>query len=632
MSAREYDQVFHEAIRAGENRDYKRAAELLTWLVASTDRYPQALIYLGRSYHAMGHFAKAIPVFEFYLKLDPESGPGHFFLGRTHLALGNYGKAAENLLYASEESPEFSQALSLLGLCFLKMRRPDHAIRTFRRALEIDPDDQRVFTGYLNALMVKSIRLIVGGEYEEAERNLRFILQHRSDSILPHIYIARIYREWGDGDRALSHYEQASRLSPRDPVFPLLKAVIFLQKGDGKAAMVELEGAQGLMKDMPLTRDPMLLLRFLAISLFQQKRYRDALRIGRQVLKANYRDADIHGIFAETYLHFEEYEKARNHFRRCLEIDRSRREFHYGLALALWELRDFAGLLSAAERLRRMNPHDRAADYFRSLCRVELEEDPRETIPLVQELIRSLGPDVHLLYALGREYLRSDMASLAEGWLLRTLKLDEDHRGAYLSLRQVYRELGKPGKERDILKRYVARFPEDYGVKRDYVRLLIEQEDYERAAQQIVSLLSRFPKSRALKKNLARCSLKAERYRDAALLYREMLRDEPDSISHLRSLTYCLEKIGNAGEAVRLLELARGYFEDSSEVLLPLGVLYFKTERFEEAAEIFRAVTEKLPEDWRAYQNLAVLYRAQGQGELADRFLERARRCASYSS
>ncbi len=626
MQHTEYDRVYEEALKAGGERDYPRAVRLLTWLVASTDQYPQALLYLGRSYHALEQHGNAVRIFEFYLKLVPDSGPGHFFLGRTYLAIGQYRKSAAHLRYVTEHNPNFLPAQSLLGLTFLKLRKPDIAIKYFRYALDIDPDNQKVFTGYLNALMIKSIRLCNKGEVEEAEKILCFILKNRTDAILPHIYIARIYRDMGMTDRAIKHYEHASRLSPHDPVFPLLKSIAMLQSGDTASALKEIDRLRDMQKDIPATDNPEILIKFLTISLFQQKRYREALRYGKQLLKANYRDADIHAIYAESYLNLGEFQKARNHFQRCIDIRGDQREYHHGLSLALWELKDYNALLRETNRIQRIYPEDDMAQYFKSLCLAEREENAEANIPSIRNLIRKLGPDVHLMYALGREYLRNGMTELSEGWFLRTIKLDNRHQNAYQSLIDVYRIMAREDKARSLYSQYLALYPDDAKTKRGFIRLLIKIEAYEEAAHEITSLLSHKPGNKALKKNLARCTLKAEKFHEAAVLYKELLKDEPDSILYLRSLTYSLEKIGNLTEATNLLELAAQYFKNKTDVLLPLGVLYFKGERYEESSRVFRSIIEKTPKEWRAYQNLAVVYKATGQDDFADKFLDIAQK------
>jgi len=82
-----YEQLFEEAVEAGRNRDYAKSVEILLRIVGSTDRFPQALLYLGRSYHALGEHARAVQSLNFYVQQRPSSSAGHFFLGRAYIAL-----------------------------------------------------------------------------------------------------------------------------------------------------------------------------------------------------------------------------------------------------------------------------------------------------------------------------------------------------------------------------------------------------------------------------------------------------------------------------------------------------------------------------------------------------------------
>ena len=97
MDDSNYRELFREALEAGERRNYGRAARLLTHLVSHTDEFPQAILYLGRSYHALGRYDRAVLALEHFLKLYPGSEAGHFFLGRSYLALGYLHRAAARL-------------------------------------------------------------------------------------------------------------------------------------------------------------------------------------------------------------------------------------------------------------------------------------------------------------------------------------------------------------------------------------------------------------------------------------------------------------------------------------------------------------------------------------------------------
>ena len=73
MNTDNHAHLLEEALAAGRARDYPTAIRFLTRLITVTDRYPHAILYLGRSYHALGQYNKAVPVLE-RLALEGDTG------------------------------------------------------------------------------------------------------------------------------------------------------------------------------------------------------------------------------------------------------------------------------------------------------------------------------------------------------------------------------------------------------------------------------------------------------------------------------------------------------------------------------------------------------------------------------
>ena len=243
MSEKHIQDLFDSALEAGRSRDYRMAIELLQEILVLSDQFPAALLYLGRAYHADGDFNRAIQALQFYLKLEPDSAEGHFFLGRAYFTLGLFGHAFQHLKNSTELDGSFVPALGLLGLTLLKRGHPQTAIAVFERALNLEPESKQIFTGYLNALLTNGIRLYRRGKYEEARDTLLFIRKHRPDSLVAHLYLASIYRELGDRELSLLHFQEAGHLAPEDPVLHLQKAILYLQQGKNPAAFEEMTEA-----------------------------------------------------------------------------------------------------------------------------------------------------------------------------------------------------------------------------------------------------------------------------------------------------------------------------------------------------------------------------------------------------
>jgi tetratricopeptide (TPR) repeat protein len=626
MATTVFEQQLEEIRQAGKRRDYERAAALCTDLLSRTDRYPEALLYLGRSYHALRRLDRAVYVFQFYLKRKPDSPVGHFFLGRAYAALGLYKRAVASLKRALESDPAFAPALSFLGLAYLKLKRPDQALVFFERALKAEPTNRRIHAGYLNALLVHGIRLFYRKDLEGAARVFEFLAGENRDGILPRLYLAVIAREFGNFPAALAYYDEALRISPDDPVFHLHKADILLNLGREEESRAELKKAKVARKeDLAAAGDPKKLLKMIAVTHFRNKRYREAIYFGRKVLKADYRDIDMHVVLAESYRFFGDLTRARNHYLRAFEADRTVPEIFSRLVAVLWERGDYGELLSHARRWLDLHPGDPLASYYEALSLSEVDGAAPDLIPLLQEQIRLRGSDPELMFSLGRAYVEGGRYDLAESWLVRTLGLVADHEGALLLLDEVYEELGRPADQIRVLAAYCDLRPEENETLKKYVRLLLQEARYEAAGAGLEKLLTREPGNRSLRKALGRVYLKGKKYADAFLVWKELLFREPTSVYYLRQLIFCLVKMKKLEMAIQILDKASRYMKKEISLLLPLGVLYARTRQFERANETFRRVIGLDAGDWRAYHNLGMLARRTGNKALAENFLERAR-------
>ncbi|MBN2351183.1 MAG: tetratricopeptide repeat protein [Spirochaetales bacterium] len=626
MATTVFERQLEEIRQAGKNRDYERAAALCTDLLSRSDQYPEALLYLGRSYHALRRLDRAVYVFQFYLKRKPDSPVGNFFLGRSYAALGLYKRSDASLRRALESDPAFAPALSFLGLVSLKLKRPEEAIAFFERALRTEPGNRRIRSGYLNALLVQGIRLFFGKDLEGAARVFEFLAGENREHLLPRLYLAVIAREMGNYPAALGYYDEASRISPDDPVFHLHKADILISLGRDEESRSELKKAHMAGKeDMAAARDPKRLLKMIAVTHYRNKRYREAIYFGKKVLKENYRDIDMHLLLAECYRHFDDLTKAKNHYLRAFEADRTEPAIFSRLVAALWEAGDFAELLSVSRRWLGRLPADPLASYFEALALSEVDGAAPELIPLLQEQIRSRGPDPELMFSLGRAYVEGGRFDLAESWLERTVKLIDDHEDALLLLDEVYEELGKPADQIRVLKAFCNLRPEENELLKKCVRLLLQEARFDEAGAGLERLLTREPGNRSLRKALGQVYIKGKKYADAFIIWKELLSREPTSTHYLRQLIFCLVKMRKLEMAIKILDKASRYMKNDISLLLPLGVLYARSREFEKANETFRRVIGLNARDWRAYHNLAMLARRTGNKALAENFLERAR-------
>jgi len=623
--AKNYAALFDEAVDAGRKRDYARAVEILLRIVGSTDRYPQALLYLGRSYHALGEHARAIQALNFFVQQRPGSAQGHFFLGRAYMALEALQPAIRHLRRATEVNPRFASAFGLLGLAWLRARRSEKAIWCFAKALELDPQNLRLQVGYLNTALVLAIRLFYRGQLDDSARLFSEVLEQRRSSILPHLYLASIYKDLGNTKASLYHIDAASAMSPQDPFLHLQKALVLLSQDQKKQAAEELRIGTQLLKSSVSpesnTRD---VLRFITINLFRERRYRETIFYGVRLLKDDYGNAQLHTLVGESYRNLGELSKAKNHFLRALEKDKDSVEIRYGLLAVLWERGDFEELLRETNRVLQKNPADETARYFYCLALARTDGAIENVLSELQQQIRARGPDVELMAELAASYVRAGLPELAEGWYKRVLRISEDDLDALEALADIYGAAGKVELQRDTLRRYLDLDPDDKAARRQLVRLLLRMESFAEAGEQIGLLLPREPHNAKLKSTLAVCYRRSGRYAEALVILRDLLSTDPGSQELMKAAVYCLDKIGARKTGIKAMESFMKKNGESLSLLLMLGVLNYQENILDKSAELFRRAVSLSPKDWRANRNLGMVYRRMGNDEYADKFLAKA--------
>jgi len=151
-------------------------------------------------------------------------------LGRREIAA-----AIQRLERAVELAPQFTVAWNNLGTIAYHEDRFADAERYFRSALEHEPG------AYTPAVNLGGVLVTMRRYAEALEYNLYAVLEDASDP-LGQAQLGMNYLFLGKPDPALKHLKEAKRLDPNHFSHPQrYLAQIYLQRGDEKAAVAELE-------------------------------------------------------------------------------------------------------------------------------------------------------------------------------------------------------------------------------------------------------------------------------------------------------------------------------------------------------------------------------------------------------
>jgi len=619
-----YQSIFEEALQAGESRNYKKAALLLSGIISETDEFPQALLYLGRSLHSLENYAEAITILKHFINQKPELGAGYFFLGRTYLAVDKPELAVYYLRKAKLKENENSHIESLLGTAFLRLKKPDSAVACLEKAVNLDPKNKAIYTAYCNALYVKGIKCFRNGDIDIAGQIFNFLIENGHETPGIHIYCAISERITGNFEKALYHYEKALEGSPSDPALKIGRIFLLFQLGQKEDALKELDGIRKEHPEIksfnPENSD---YFRYMTILNFHNENYKQVIVFGRIVLKKEPDDFTIRLYLGEAHRKCNDLNRAKNFFQTALMYNKSSLEAHLGLALVFWEQGYYQNVLNEMARIELLDAENDFVSYYRALCYAKIDSSKETTIQLLQDAIKNYGPDPFLMNALGFVYLQNNKEEYAEKWFLKSLKIAGENVDSRKGLLELYKIIDDNDKSEKAYEAYLKLAPEDNNIRKEYIRSLISKGKFSTAEKEILKHEAS-EDDKSFQGLLALCFLKNGKYIEGAVIYRQLLRRQPENVDYIRGLIFCYDKSGNTKNAVFFLEKALSFIKPKLSLLLILGVLKYKDGDSEGALKTFRNALAVSKGDWRAYQNIGIIYKKKGIDSFAEMFFSRA--------
>ncbi len=630
---------FRKALKAGQRRDYPKAIQILETLAmegfadgavgaqARGESHPEIHLYLARSWHALGSYARAALAARTYVKVCPDDAAGWFFLGRAWLADSNPERGFWALRRSLELNPASVDAHLVLGTALLRAKKPTPARETFESALSLAPDDERLNQAYRNALFVEAVQKYRRGETDMARQMLTFLIDNGLDGVAPRLYLAHALRELGYLAESLGQYEAAISFSPDDETLKWYRIAVSLEMGDSESAAAFMKEVGASFPGAGASPE--------SVSLAIIKNHVDreewvkAITASKMHLKSRGSDPAVHALMAEALRNAGNMAASLNHFRRAVAGYGNRSEAtgpEYGVLMALLAERNWAALSEELLRARRIGCDPALLSYYGVLCRANLDEEPSKVLAQVQEAVREHGAVPELLMALAKTYFRLGLTDLAIGWYQKVTVLDPEREEAWLG----YIACAETDSDEETFlnsyREYLGRWGDNLAIRIEFAHLLAERGKWKEAADQAESVISQDPSALPLRL-YALWRRKAGQYREAAILYRNMLRSKTDDRVLLSNLVYCLDKMGDTGNALRLMREANRVLKADATSLLIEGRLLSRSGDLNAALEVFRKVIDRFPKERLGWEETALIYDKQGVREMAEVFRQKARDC-----
>lgn len=127
------------------------------------EKDPKSKVFapLGEAYRKMGLIKEALLILQTGVKLHPHFASGRVAYAKVLVDQKEYAKASEQLLIATDLSPENLLAQKLLAECFIHLRKTKEALKAFKMVMFLNPNDAHA------QMHIKKLESLTADEYED---------------------------------------------------------------------------------------------------------------------------------------------------------------------------------------------------------------------------------------------------------------------------------------------------------------------------------------------------------------------------------------------------------------------------------------------------------------------------------
>jgi tetratricopeptide (TPR) repeat protein len=354
------------------------------------------LFEAGQNAHQKGELEKAVGLYGEALEHDSSLWQAEFQRGAAYFSLNRLAEAKASIVETLKQLSEFgdapeareplSRAQILLGEITLAGNDSIEAEKSFRRALELNPQAARARAGLAEIMLG-------GGKYDEAVAEAKAAIEAGDDGAAVHGLLGEALTLSGKYDEALASLSEALKREPKNAIALRRRAEVYTARNDLKAAIEDLRASVEIEADVP-TR-----LR-LAGALAEAKRYDEAVPLYQRILqdepsnneartalaavmiesgkgpeaiaeleslvKAEPNRADLRAQLAELYLQRAQPEKGLEQYLAAAKIEPAQPTHQIGAAVSLVRLGRFQDAAGAARQALALNPKEDVAIFART--------------------------------------------------------------------------------------------------------------------------------------------------------------------------------------------------------------------------------------------------------------------------
>jgi tetratricopeptide (TPR) repeat protein len=353
------------------------------------------LFEAGQTAHQKGDLEKAVELYGEALKHDPSLWQAEFQRGAAYFSLNRLAEAKASMLGTLKQLSEFgdapearaplSRAQILLGEVTLAANDPVEAEKSFRRALELNPQAARARAGLAEIMLG-------GGKYDVAVAEARAAIEAGDGRAFVYALLGEALTLNGKYDEALASLNEAVNREPKNAIALRRRAEVHMARNDLKTAIEDLRASaeiepdiqnrlrlagalaaakrydeaaplyQRILQDEPSNNEARTAL---AAMMIESGKGAEAIAQLESLVKAEPNRADLRAQLAELYLQ-SHADKALEQYLAAAKIEPSQPAHQIGVAASLVKLGRFQEAAGAARQALALNPKEDVAIFART--------------------------------------------------------------------------------------------------------------------------------------------------------------------------------------------------------------------------------------------------------------------------
>ena len=591
---------------------------------------------LGEMFQTDGNFDLAKELYIQALKLDDALSEAHHNLGYIALLEGNPKDAITHLNRALQLSPDDARIYHRLGQSYASLKDSGRALGCYNKALEMDDE-------YTSAYLDKAKLLYIHRQFQQAEETCRTAQKN-----LPPVVVEEASEEQGGPGFLSIIMPPPPAKEPPEPVdYQVAYCLALCLKAQGRLneALTELAAAELSVKGEV---DVQLLKARLLQSL---NRNAEAIVVLELLREKHPNIADIHKRLIPLYETAGREEDAFHAKLKAADLDHSDRNLQVEAAKAAIAKKDYLRIISVFERLVRLNPKD--VPSLRVLADAYDNAGIKRQAALTYQRIVNLSPDdmaarrrLGILYAdlpgfqgrailqfkavlkknsrdgevrrlLGELYLASRNFSEAEKQLRWSLIVKGSDARAHEDLGDLFVKQKRGEEGIGQYKKALEMDPSLLDVRLKLASTLRSLDRRDEALEPLQQYLAERPLDEDARRMYAEILRDLNRREEAVQEYQALAALRPYDTQTTIELAKLTRLLGNLGDAAGMYESLLEKNPANTDALRACGRLYDETDQPLRAMYCWQRLLKLQANDLEAQGRLAAIYKSMGADEEA---------------